>query len=365
MKPLPPLLLLFVSFVASAQNMVLNPSFEEHTPNTNVSGYDNFKYITHWEKSCFIDQVGFPDGFCKNQKLQDSYKLVGLTTGPEPHSGDHCAGLDLGSILVAELNGSMKKDSAYSISFYYKWNDSSTNYALHFSFYLAPENAFLTGEYRPSYKQSSNWSYEDGLTMDVDCDSCAFKGSWHKFNFTYYAKGGEKYLLFGVRVNRIINGKEICHFKSGPVRIDKNTGKVRDPAPLYYLIDDVSVVPEKSGIKVGVTMNVYDILFDVNSSVIKPGSFSYLDKLAGCLNANPIFTIEITGYTDNMGSEADNMTLSLKRAESVRDYLISHGVRPDRINVYGMGESKPITSNDTPDGRARNRRIAIIIRNKQ
>ena len=71
--------------------------------------------------------------------------------------------------------------------------------------------------------------------------------------------------------------------------------------------------------------------------------------------------IEIIGHTDDKGDERDNMSLSKLRAASVRDYLISNGVDASKMITTGMGETRPIASNDTKEGRAKNRRVEILV----
>ena len=72
-------------------------------------------------------------------------------------------------------------------------------------------------------------------------------------------------------------------------------------------------------------------------------------------------SVEAQGHTDSQGSDAYNLRLSQQRAESVREYLVSQGVEPGRITARGYGESQPIASNDTADGRATNRRVTLRI----
>jgi outer membrane protein OmpA-like peptidoglycan-associated protein len=75
---------------------------------------------------------------------------------------------------------------------------------------------------------------------------------------------------------------------------------------------------------------------------------------------NPTLTAEIVGHTDNTGSAELNQRLSEKRANAVRDYFTANGIGPDRLTASGMGEKDPIASNETPKGRAQNRRIEFI-----
>ena len=79
------------------------------------------------------------------------------------------------------------------------------------------------------------------------------------------------------------------------------------------------------------------------------------------MNQNPVTTVTIIGHTDSTGSEAINHPLSLRRAEAVRSYLGDRGVAWQRVNVAGRGEHEPIASNDTEEGKARNRRVEIFV----
>jgi OOP family OmpA-OmpF porin len=99
------------------------------------------------------------------------------------------------------------------------------------------------------------------------------------------------------------------------------------------------------------------VLFDVNSAEIKSKAFPMLDEVVLVMKQNPDLKVEIDGHTDNTGSAQYNMTLSEKRAESVRDILVNKGIAPNRIETKGFGFTKPAASNKTKEGRAKNRRV--------
>ena len=101
--------------------------------------------------------------------------------------------------------------------------------------------------------------------------------------------------------------------------------------------------------------------FDTNSSVIKPGFTTTLDKISRVLNQYGKTTVTVTGHTDSVGSDAFNQTLSEKRAQSVLDYFASKNVNPIRLAAYGRGESQPRADNATEAGRALNRRVELLI----
>jgi putative exosortase-associated protein (TIGR04073 family) len=105
-----------------------------------------------------------------------------------------------------------------------------------------------------------------------------------------------------------------------------------------------------------------DMLFAVGSAQLTNAAASRLRDVARVLRASPDAPIAISGHTDATGDELYNRDLSLKRAVTVRNYLVRQGVAPERIEVAGYGDSIPIASNDTREGRRSNRRVDIELR---
>ena len=117
---------------------------------------------------------------------------------------------------------------------------------------------------------------------------------------------------------------------------------------------------ERVGEGIKITFNS-GILFDVNNSDLKDYSRSELAKLASILNKYDDTNILLAGHTDSTGSDQYNLELSRRRAKSVSEYLSIKNVDPDRFTVHGYGESDPVASNDTAEGRAQNRRVEVAI----
>lgn len=105
-----------------------------------------------------------------------------------------------------------------------------------------------------------------------------------------------------------------------------------------------------------------DLSFDTGSATIKTGMRAVLDAFVTSLKDDPKVLVSIVGHTDSTGSDAVNNPLSLERAQSVRDYIVERGVAPTRIQVAGRGEREPVADNATEDGRAKNRRVEIFLR---
>jgi outer membrane protein OmpA-like peptidoglycan-associated protein len=104
-----------------------------------------------------------------------------------------------------------------------------------------------------------------------------------------------------------------------------------------------------------------NVTFDTNSYMLQPQFRPTIDKIAQNLNDYPDSLIDVYGHTDSTGTAAYNQTLSENRARTVGDYLGIKGVSPSRVRTQGFGATLPIASNETPEGRARNRRVEIKI----
>jgi outer membrane protein OmpA-like peptidoglycan-associated protein len=111
----------------------------------------------------------------------------------------------------------------------------------------------------------------------------------------------------------------------------------------------------------GLIVSMSDVLFDTGKYSLKPGAREKLAKVAGILLAYPGLNIEVGGYTDNVGGDAMNQTLSENRAGSVRDYLVQEGVAANAVSAKGFGNTLPVASNDNSSGRQQNRRVELLV----
>jgi len=134
--------------------------------------------------------------------------------------------------------------------------------------------------------------------------------------------------------------------------MDKQAEEIKDQIP------GAKVERIDEGIKVEFNEK---ILFAFSKSDLSDSAKMNLNKLATALTNYPNTNIEIQGHTDSRGTEEYNMGLSLRRANAVRDYLVSKGIDGSRMTVKGYGESAPAYTNDTPEGMAQNRRVEFLI----
>jgi outer membrane protein OmpA-like peptidoglycan-associated protein len=111
----------------------------------------------------------------------------------------------------------------------------------------------------------------------------------------------------------------------------------------------------------GLIVNMSDVLFDTGSYTLKPGAREKLAKISGIVLAHPGLTLQIEGHTDSVGGDEFNQQLSERRADSVRDFLAEQGVAASSITARGFGKTQPVASNDTAEGRQRNRRVELVV----
>ena len=143
------------------------------------------------------------------------------------------------------------------------------------------------------------------------------------------------------------------------------TSKYIKPKEARLYSAPVEITMEMRPIKIGEKVRINDIHFATNSANLDKASLFVLDNFVEFLKENPSIKIEIYGHTDNIGEAQKNLELSQRRADVVRKYLIFNGINPNRIvKVLGFGETKPIATNSTPEGRAKNRRTEFVIVDK-
>jgi len=194
-----------------------------------------------------------------------------------------------------------------------------------------------TGQPAPGIVHFDNMdSGKEYLTIETKGDDCTYEVTLPRNNvFAFYAKA-ENFLSISENVNTL-------NFANNKV-IERN----------------LFLVP----VEVGQSISLNNIFFEFNRATLQKESFAELDRVIPLFSQFPNLKIEIAGHTDWIDSDEYNQKLSDSRANAVRDYFLLKEVPEDRISAKGYGESQPIESNDTEEGRAKNRRVEFRILEK-
>ncbi len=164
----------------------------------------------------------------------------------------------------------------------------------------------------------------------------------------------------------VLDADDACVNEAGPVetkgcpdRDDDGVRDLEDKCP-----DQAGTAEEQGCLPKEVQKfsgSIKGITFDNGKATIRKASFKTLDEAVAVLSKYPKLRVQVQGHTDDQGDDANNMTLSQARADSVRDYLVSKGIAAERIDSKGFGETTPVGDNKKPAGRAQNRRIEFKI----
>lgn len=174
-------------------------------------------------------------------------------------------------------------------------------------------------------------------------------------------------------------GENVGQLKSNPqdgsyfiaLPLGRNYGYYAEKEDFYPVSENIDLTEETEAldvtedivlvrmemIKQGITVRINNIFFDFDRYELKPSSYPELNRLAEVLADNPGAKVEIAGHTDNVGTAAYNQELSDNRARAVVDYLASKGIEASRLIARGYGETRPVDTNDTEEGRTQNRRV--------
>lgn len=339
------LLLIIIGNSMIAQNLVNDPSFENYVrcPQNIIQDVKKFP-LKYWN----IPTGGTTDYFNScSKKLQ--------TTIPNNSNGNQEARTGNGFVhslnsinwveyVQTELKETLNKDEDYYVEFWVSLQEncmrSTNSFGIYFSeLELTNIKSSKPLDVKPQIKS-------DKFVTDTD--------KWVKISGIFKANGKEQYLILG------------CFPKSkNDFKVEK---KHRKKSAGYY-IDDVmvrrvkedSVVTKQFTSELNKPIILKNITFEFGKSQLKESSFAELNKLAAELNANPSYQISLSGHTDNIGQEEDNLKLSEARAKAVAEYLVSKGIAKERITYKGYGSQQPITTNETEQGREQNRRVEFIL----
>jgi len=158
--------------------------------------------------------------------------------------------------------------------------------------------------------------------------------------------------------------KFAAEFKAGAAEQEAERAKRERDQAREKLQNALSSIVETRQTVRGIIVNLPDILFDVDKATLKPQAREVLSKICGIIQVAGDYNLSIEGHTDSTGADEYNQQLSERRAKSVYDYLNNCGLQASSLESKGFGEAQPIASNDTNEGRQKNRRVEIVIQNR-
>ena len=356
--------ILIFSNILIGQNLVINHSFETH--NECPWHIGNFaSSVSDWS----IPNMGSTDFFNACSK-NDNTGIKNYNGYQKPKSGDAYAGMyfftdkNYREYIQGKLSKTLIEGKKYKMTFYISLADKS-------SYSLKDIQVLITEErLKPCYKSNNcekaikpSKATKEKFKMYSNSEDIYFsdKETWMGYSFEFTAEGYENYFSIG-------------NFYRNP---KTKKQKVLSTSTLffsYYYIDDVSIeslekeegkliekVVEEPEIKVNEVYTFKNVLFDFDKSELLDVSKEELNQLYKHLSKNSNLNIEIYGHTDNVGLDKRNKELSEQRAKAVADYLISQGLDTSKIKSFGFGSSKPISDNETDEGRQQNRRVEFKI----
>lgn len=143
---------------------------------------------------------------------------------------------------------------------------------------------------------------------------------------------------------------------AGRMQAEKDAQALRQ-----HLKDQLNLILMTRDTARGLIVNMSDVLFDTGQATLKPGAKEKLARISGILLAYPTLHVIVEGHTDSIGGDDYNLKLSQRRADAVREYLISNNIPSANIESHGMGKDNPVATNDTAAGRQQNRRVEMIV----
>lgn len=347
------------SSMAQEENLVPNSSFEQYRglPSDVAQGR---KCIAQWKFPNFKGSGEYYHSDCKNRKVGTRRNKFGSQLA---HSGSAYMGICIAKAfreyLQTELKQTLIKGEKYRISIFISCADKiGLSHVKEFNLvfsqkpFLIPTNEILL--IPPTIRFTGDFKN---------------KSEWIELSTNYEAKGTEKFLTFGsfpYTENGQSQGKiygitKYAHYYVDDISITKISNE--ETIVLDLVDEEISLVETIKSFSLGETYVFKNLLFESGKSVLLINDYSEVEKLIAFLKNKMEYSLLISGHTDNVGDSKANQSLSYQRADAVRSFLIKRGISKGSIQIEGKGDTRPIRSNATEEGREQNRRVEISIIN--
>ena len=359
-------------------NLIYNPSFEEYyTCPQKIEPYGYMSQAVAWWQptggsadyynKCGSKQCNVPKNKLGIQMPRTGVGMVGIYTSKTTYR----------EYIQTEFKERLEEGEKYKLSFYVSLSEYSSGA-------VATIGALFTNDRieektREMLTQKITTNYDNGISQSISTylkpqivnpynNPIVDTEKWTKIEGEYIALGGEKFLTIG-------------NFYPSPQSNLVDLAYLTYLLPgAYYYIDDISLVclsckekqvlqneititktKDEKQFEVGQVVVMENIFFEFDKSIILPQSFVELHNLISLLSKYPTMKIELSGHTDNKGSDRYNQNLSHSRVKAVFDYLVSQGISSKRLQYTSYGATQPIADNKTDQGRSKNRRVEFKI----
>ncbi|PKP04777.1 MAG: hypothetical protein CVU11_03435 [Bacteroidetes bacterium HGW-Bacteroidetes-6] len=328
----------------------------------------------YFNRCSIRSKVGVPVNFAGNMEPRTGNAYVGMILRADSSRYPYSRGYN--EHLQAIITMPLERNHLYYFEFYYVLSKNSGIASNGLSVYLSSS--------KPLFDEAAeSFTFIPQLEMPRD-SVLDDRHEWSKFSGVFRASGEEKYVTIG----NFTNYSELTY----ETLIEDASTEIHSFA--YYLFDDFRLIPVNSisqysctvimnqldsfppatfsnndtlfmeDIEIGETIILRNVYFEFDKTELLPYSFAELNKIYDILEQYPNMKIEISGHTDNIGSESYNQALSEARAKAVLEYLYLKGIDLKRMRYIGYGSKIPIADNLLPEGRQLNRRVEIKILSK-
>ncbi|MBV6440819.1 MAG: OmpA family protein [Haliscomenobacteraceae bacterium CHB4] len=377
-----------------AQNLVLNPSFEQLKSNAITVSCEFMQSSTFFGEKIEV-WTTFPDMTPDVLRAAENCHFMQAA-----HSGEFCLGIihylpgedvgqqkgDYHEVVQGRLSAPLKPGRKYRVEVWVR--EDSAIILDHLAKVYSPKTpvepvqagnlGFAFSVLRQQNVRGGFWQLvQDGLLRpQVNfSDIIATNGAWVRLSATFVPDQPFQYFLIG---NFFSDSQTANNLSAGQHRrIEQQNDATKFPIDRtkragYLCIDDISVAPEIEPEAPVLTMEKQllqerrftfsaGVLFDFDKADLRPEAGAELDSLVIFLKKYPASELGIAGHTDDAGSEEYNLDLSERRAKAVFDYLISKEIPAERLRSRGFGERRPVADNTTEEGRQKNRRVECVL----
>lgn len=363
-------------------NFVPNPGFEKTTREFcvwNQNGREYMEAIEDWDSPT----ESTPDLLSLRVKPSCWANPTKHSGGKQsPHFGDNMMGIKTygkggtdtfwHEYLSVKLDTALEPGEKYYAEFYIsravKSDRASNNIGLYFS-----DTAIVTRDRMPLFFTpqvnaedvvKSRWNLWKKISGVFEVDTkrnYLLIGNFYNDNVTATddfpeGEGGAYYYIDDVLVRRATPEEQLS-----PKPKESISPKPKRVMKKAEILTTKEIKLDSIDYKVGNTVALENIFFEFDKAALLPSSMPELKKLIDVMTDYPYLKIEISGHTDNVGTDAYNEKLSQARAKSVVDYLVSKDVDPNRLSYKGYGSKKPVATNETDEGRSINRRVEFTV----